>query len=408
MALSFMGLLALVLMSGLIALEIGERGWIPELLVILAMGVLAGPAGFDVLRVTAAIPWVRDALILGAVLLLYEGTQEIPTRSLSRLAVGVGLLATLGVAVTAVIVAAAVHFLAGLTWPAGLLCGAAVAATDPAATAVLLRTGGLSARVRAALLGEAAFNDAVSLAFVSAGLARLAADHASGGFVHGLLLSFLAQSLLGIFVGLLVALAVRGVSAMGMRTAQLYSPLLVLFAVTLAYALAVVVGGSGFIAVFILGLVVGRGLAAARGSYVATRRFGEVANALVRVVVFFLLGAGLDPKALLALPHLALIAVPLVLALVARPLTVAVSLLIDRRSHWTWGEGLVLAASRPTGVVPAILAAFLAASGLRGGAEAGAFIADCVLVTLVLTPLLVPPLARRFLAVSGDEKADLT
>ncbi len=406
MALAFMGLLALVLAAGWLALEIGARGWVPELLVVLALGFVAGPGVTAILHVSAAMPWVRDALVLGAALLLFEGTQDIPPRALAPMALSVGLLATLGVAVTALIVALAARLFAALPWSAALLFGAAVAATDPAATAALLRAGRLAPRIRTALLGEAAFNDAVSLALVTVGLALLAGVRGTRGFPLGpLALALLREGLLGVVVGFLVGVGVRLVLERGGGARRPHAPLLVLLAIALAYALGVAAGGSGFIAVFVLGIGLRERGTGVRGTMPGGRRFSEAANALVRVVVFFLLGASLDPRAFLALPPLALVAVPVVLVLVARPLAVALSILPDRRARWSRGESLVLAASRPTGVVPAILAAFLAASPLAGAREAAALIADCVLVTLVLAALLVPFLARRAGLVEPPESS---
>lgn len=401
MALPFMGLLVFVLAGGWVALEIGARGWVPELLLILALGVLAGPVGLGLLHVSAATPWVGDALVLGAALLLYEGTQEIPAGSLAPLALSVGLLATLGVAVTALVAALAARFLAGLGWPAALLFGAAVAATDPAATAALQRTGRLAPRIRTALLGEAALNDAVSLAFVTSALTLLAAPTRGPFPLGALVLGLLRDAVVGLLAGAAAAVLAGFVLRRENRVVRAHAPFLVLLAVALAYTLGVAAGGSGFVAVFVLGVGLGRAGEGKRGTRAARRHFGEATNALVRVVVFFLLGAGLDPRAILALSPAALVLVPLALVLVARPLAVALSILPDRRARWSRGEALVLAASRPTGVVPAILAAFLAASTLPGAPEAAALVADCVLVTLVLTALLVPPLARREAASSA-------
>jgi cell volume regulation protein A len=407
-ALAFMALLVAVLLAGWLALEIGARGWIPELLVILVLGVLAGPVGVGFLHVSAATPWVRDALVLGAALLLFEGTQDIPPRALAPLAVSVGLLATVGVAVTALVSALAARLFAALPWPAALVFGAAVAATDPAATTALLRAGRLAPRIRTALLGEAAFNDAVSLALVTSALAFLAGGGGAHGFRYGRFgLVFLRDGLLGALAGLAVAWGARFVRRRAGDVARRHAPILVLLAVAAAYVLGTVARGSGFVAVFVLGIALRPEASPGRSARTDGGPFGEAANALVRIVVFFLLGASLDARALLALSPLAVLAVPLALVLIARPLAVAVSILPDRRARWSRGEALVLAASRPTGVVPAVLAAFLAASALPGAREAAALIAASIVVTLALAALLVPPLARRAGLVEAWERPRL-
>lgn len=395
MALSFMVLLVAVLAAGWVALEIGARGWVPELLVILALGFLSGPAGLGILHVTAATFWVHDALVLGAALLLFEGARDIPPRALAPLVVSVSLLSTLGVVVTALVSALAARFLAGLPWPAALVFGAAVAATDPAATAALLREGRLAPRIRTVLLAEAAFNDAVALALVPAALALFAA----GGAAHAVTpvrfaIALVRDGLVGVAAGLAVTAVAKIVRRHSGDVVRRHAALLILLAVTAAYVLGTVARGSGFVAVFVLGIGL-RGDAEREGAAVGGRSFGEAANALVRVVVFFLLGAALDPRALWSLPLVTVLAVPAVLVLIARPLAVALSLLPDRRPRWSRSEGLILAASRPTGVVPAVLAAFLAASSLRGAHRAAALVVACIFVTLVLTALVVPALARR-------------
>jgi cell volume regulation protein A len=163
-------------------------------------------------------------------------------------------------------------------------------------------------------------------------------------------------------------------------------------------------GGSGYLGAFIAGVIAGNvatfGLHRAEHHEQQLATFTHLATSVVVLLVFITLGANLPLRALWddLLPGLAVIAT---LVLVARPLAVLVCLLPDRRGRWTWPEIGFVAWARETGVVPAAVAATLAAEGVAHEHEIFTAVALAIMVTLLVQSTTKPWLARR-LRLAGD------
>lgn len=310
----------ILLLAGILSSLIATRFGAPLLLVFLALGMLAGEDGpggiaFDNYRLTYALGSVALAVIL------FDGGLR--TRlELVRSALGpAATLATLGVMLTAGLTGLAARYLLGLDWIPALLIGAIVASTDAAAVFFLLRSNGLhlQRRVGATLEVESGSNDpmAIFLTLLLVGLALSPTELSASGLALNLLQQIGIGALAGYGGGRVLAEALNRLS--------LPSGLHPLLAVSGAIALVPLtnlMGGSGFLAVYIAGLVVGNRPVRAFANVLSVQ---DAATWLAQMLMFLVLGLLVTPSALLdaALPALALSAF---LMFVARPLAVTLCL----------------------------------------------------------------------------------
>jgi potassium/hydrogen antiporter len=390
------GTLALMLAVGLVSELVASGVRLPRMVVLLAGGALLGPHALGVLDVPIDSIGVQLLLTLGVSFILFYGGLGLSLRVLSRVGVGLILLAVPGVVVTALVVGAAATAIFGVPFEAGFLIGAVLAPTDPAILIPLFERIRLRAKVAQTVIAESALNDAVGAVLVLAlagvvleGEASLAAP--LGEFVVELVLS----TALGIVFGVIVSVTV---SSRRPGIWEESAEIAVLLVVSGAYVSIESAGGSGYMGAFIAGVIVGNmdvlrlGMHSEREQEM--RFFTNVVEELAVLLVFVAVGANLpfDTIADNALPALAVIAV---LLFVARPLVVVASLLLDRRGRWEAREIGFVAWTRETGVVPAALAGVLLALGVPYEDEIVTTVGLVIIVTLLLQTTTKPWLARR-------------
>jgi len=305
-------LLVLVgILSSLIALRFGA----PLLLVFLIVGMLAGEGGpggikFDNVGVAYLVGSIALALIL------FDGGLRTRFASFRNVIAPSVTLATVGVLITALLTAPVAKFMLGLGWIQALLMGAAIASTDAAAVFFLINARGLRLRprVRAVLEVESGTNDPFAVFLALLLVEALLIGDQSWSHV---LVTFVREAILGCIIGFvggqIVALVLNRITlAQG-----LHAPFVAVGAVVI-FAFANVLHTSGFLAVYLAGLVVGNKQTRAHNSVVV---FLDAATWLAQIVMFVLLG-------LLAWPHrladslAGSISVALVLMLIARPVAV--------------------------------------------------------------------------------------
>jgi cell volume regulation protein A len=389
-------ILAILLGVGLAAEVLADLLRLPRMVVLLGAGILIGPEVLEWVDVPLDGLGPQLLFSLGVSLILFYGGLELSLRVLSKVGVGLVLLAVPGVVITALVVGAAAALAFDLPFEQGFLIGAVVAPTDPAILIPLFERLRVRPKVVQTVVAESALNDptgavlAVTIAaFILEGEDSVAG--AAGEFLADLGLSVA----LGLALGLLLLLAVSE-RRFGMWRE---SPALVAgLAVAAGYVSIDYAGGSGYLGAFIAGLIVGNserfGLAARETVRREIGYFAGFATRVVVLLVFLVLGANLplDTIADEALPALAVIAALLFLA---RPLTVLVCALPDRRAGWTREELTFLAWTRETGVVPASIAGLLVAQGVPAEDELVTVVALAVIVTLVLQATTKGWLARR-------------
>ena len=376
---------ALLLLVSIVASDISSRMGAPLLLVFLGLGMLAGEDGPGGIRFNNFdIAYLVGTLALAVI--IFDGGMR-TRREMFRVALWpAASLATLGVVVTAGLVGTFAAWMLGLHWMQGLLLGAIVGSTDAAAVFSLLRHAGtgLKERVEATLEMESASNDPMAI-FLTVALLELLAT-GRGEINATVLVSFAQQFGLGALLGvaggaLLVWLINRLTLATGLY------PLLAMSGGLFVFAVTAQLGGSGFLAVFLAGLMLGNSRMQAAQNIL---RVHDGLAWLSQIVLFLILGLLLNPSELLEVATPA-IAIAAFLMLVARPAAVALSLLPFR---FPWREQLFISWVGLRGAVPVVLALFpllYGADHARLYFNVAFFI---VLISLLLQGWTIAPAAR--------------
>lgn len=339
----------LLLLLGIASSKLSTRLGMPVLVLFLLIGMLAGSEGiggleFEDYALAHAIGTIALAMILfdGGL-----GTSLAAIRLSWKPSV---LLATVGVAVTAGLTGVAAAWILNISLLEGLLLGSIVGSTDASAVFSILRWGGVSLpkRIAAVLEVESGSNDPMAI-FLTIGCIELLLGNVTFG--PGLLSLFAAQMLVGTALGLLGGYGtIWVVNRIELGAVGMY-PVLVSAFCFLTYGLAVQLGGSGFLAVYLAGVVIGnKQLMFQQG----IRRFHDAIAWLAQIVMFVTLGLLCFPSRLLEASGKAVL-VALVLMFVARPVAVLVSALPFR---FNFREFTFLSWVGLKGAVPITLATF--------------------------------------------------
>ncbi len=335
-----------------------HRAGLPIVLLFLVVGMLAGSEGIGQIAFTD----YRMAFRLGTValaLILFDGGLNTPLSGLRRTWAPAGLLATVGVALTAGLLAIPAR-LWGLPWPQALVLGAIVSSTDAAAVFSVLRGSGLQLkrRVGTTLELESGLNDPMAVILTIALTANLL--HPGQSSVSGMLGEVLLQLGVGGTLGVAIGLGGRWLlTRFPLPTGGLY-PALTLALALLAFGVTTLLRGSGFLAVFVGGMVLGHGPLPYKSGLL---RVHDALAWLSQIGMFLILGLLIFPSGLLEVagPGLGL---ALLLAFVVRPLVVWLCLL---PFHYPWRETLYIGWVGLRGAVPIVLAIYPVLVGATGG-----------------------------------------
>jgi potassium/hydrogen antiporter len=388
--------LSLLLVTGLVARLLATVLHVPEIVFLLGLGALLGPSVLDVLDVPLDSLPAQLVFTLGVSSILFYGGLNLSLDILRKVWLSLGLLAVVGVIVTALITGVAAALVFGLPFEQGLLIGAVLSPTDPAILIPLFIGSRLRPKVAQTVVAESAFNDPTGavLALAVAG-ALLSGQNSltgpAGDFVGQLALSTGG----GVLAGIVLSAAISSRRAGIWRES---AAIAVLAVVGMSYVSLDFAGGSGYLGAFLAGLIVGNMRLLGLSMHDEHERelaifSGSLAD-VVTIFVFVLVGANL-PFGKIGDEILPALAVVAVLVLVARPVTVAVCCLPDRRSRWSRAELAFVCWTRETGVVPAALVGVLAALAVPNGDLLAAVVALAIIVTLAFQAVPAPWLARR-------------
>ena len=381
-----------ILGVGTLAGFLAQKAKIPDVAVFLLVGMLLGPAAAGVVSIRADSALNQLILIFGSCYILFDGGASLRLKVLKEVWITIVVISTAGVVITAAITGYFAHLLLGLPLAVAMLLGATLASTDPATLVPIFRQVRVRDRVAQTVMSESAFNDAMG---AIATFSVLAIATGAGEFSLGTALwKLLKESLLGIVAG-----GVLGYAAALLIAHEKwdflaeYAPVVTLMAVIGAYMTADGLAASGFMAVFVFGIVLGNkdafGFEMAEGEQRRLEEFVTTTALIMRMFIFILLGAQVD-FALVNRYLLGGAALIALFMLVARPLTVFACALPDRRARWSFREMLFMCWTRETGVIPAALAGMLV--GLKApGAEV---IASVTFIAVLMTILIQAPTTR--------------
>jgi len=402
--LSFFGV---ILAGGTLAGVLAKRIRVPDVVVFLLVGILLGPEMLGLIDIAADSGLNQTILIFGSCYILFDGGATLRFRVLKEIWVTIVVIATLGVLITGAVTAAAAHWLFGIPLIVAALLGAALASTDPATLVPIFKQIPIRERVSQTIMSESAFNDATGAiaTFTVLAVALGQAEFSVGDSLGELL----KQASLGILIG-----AVVGYGASLLLAHERYAflgefgPVVTLMAVAGAYLAADNYHASGFMAVFVFGMLVGNrdafGLRMEEDEADRMAQFVAEMALIMRLMIFVLLGSQVN-FALMQTHWVTGAVLVLVMMFVARPLTVFICTWLDRRARWTLQEQLFMCWTRETGVIPAALAGLLLGIGAPGAELISSVTFVAILMTILIQATTTRWLARRLGLLLDDERA---
>ncbi|MFY7777809.1 MAG: potassium/proton antiporter [Elstera sp.] len=374
-------LLLLSIFAGMVSTRVGA----PLLVVFLALGMLAGengPGGILFSDFQAAYTIGSAALAI----ILFEGGMRTPISQFRQAGLPAFVLATVGVGLSAGIVAGAIAPFSH-NWVQALLMGAIVASTDAAAVFGLMRQNkvDIHKRVRATLEVESGLNDPMAI-FLTLLLVTILAPNSEGAVSVGPIPFFLLQMVGGAAFGAAGGFALRGILRRIDIEAGLY-PIFTLAGALMVFGAAQSVHASGFLAIYLVGLLVGHQRSKA---HAGIERFLDAFAWLAQIALFLMLGLLVTPASLVEYLGPALW-VAVVLMFVARPLATALCLLPFR---FNWREVIFVSWVGLRGAVPIFLAIVPVLAGAPGGMAYFSVAFVVVVLSLLVQGWTLAPLAR--------------
>ena len=377
--------------SGALLLAIGVRMVAGRLAVptagLLLVAAAAASDLFDRLDGVLTFEDVQRIVTLALVVILFEGGSNIGLRRFRSSAAPIVALGVLGTFGTAALVAVAAHYALGFSWTVAGLLGAALAPTDPAVTFSVLAGRDVSGRSGTILEGESGFNDPVGIALMIGMVEVATHDDAS---LWTIVDEFVREMAIGLAVGVAGALALVTLIRRARLPDRTLYPIAVILAVGAIYGTAAAAKGSGFLAVFVAGILVGDLRYDARS---AVRAFNSALTDIGELAAFVALGLTVDLALIgdagLWWQGLVLAAL---LGLVIRPLVVTPLLLPVRLD---WGERGFVVWSGLKGAVPILLASLAVVGGTDDAAKIYGIVFVVVLCSVVVQGSLVPSVAAR-------------
>lgn len=386
-----------LLLAGVLASKVAAKFGLPALLLFLVVGMLAGSEGpgglyFDNPELTRAI---GDGSLI---MILFAGGLDTEWRRV-RPVLGIGLtLSTLGVALTALLLGTFAWFMlgtfanfdlgtTGLSWVEGLLLGTIVSSTDAAAVFSILRSSHLSLRgeLQPLLEFESGSNDPMAVLLTTNVVQVLTTDNFSvGGFLGSLVLQLVVGGLVGYGAGRAMVWVVNHIR---LNVPGLY-PITTLALLLITFGLTDRLGGNGFLAVYVAGIVLGN-LPLTQREVILS--FHDGLGWLMSIVMFLVLGLLVFPSQLLGIAGVGL-AIALFLMVVARPVSVflclaLVSMPLAEKGFLAW-VGL-------RGAVPIVLATVPLTAGITGGQQIFNVVFFTVLVSVLVQGLSLAGVAKQ-------------
>jgi potassium/hydrogen antiporter len=383
----------LLLAIGLAAAKVADRVRVPGLLLFLGLGMLAGSEGIGGVEFDDA-ELTRTLGTIGLVLILFEGGLSAGWSEIRPVLGTAVSLATVGTVLTALITGAAAIWLFDLGTLEGLILGSAVAATDSAAIFAVLRGSRLRRRLARALEGESGMNDPVALLLVVGFIDWI--EMTDYG-VDDMGLTLAGKLGLGLAIGFVVGHAARwAFRNLDLPSPGLY-PVASVATAALAYGVAEIVHGSGFLSVYVAALILGTGVVPAKQTTIA---FHQGLSWVSQISLFFLLGLLVFPSQLGDVAAEALL-LSAALMFVARPLAAVVA---SALAPFDMRERLMLGWAGLRGAIPIWLATFPVIAGVAGADQIFNAIFFVVVTSTLIQGATFEPLAQR-LGLTSTEPA---
>ena len=379
-------LVAVVASLALLSNQISHRLRIPAP----AIFLVGAAAASDLYPALSELPLeaVEQVVTVALILILFDGGTGIGIKKLRSALSPILLLGVIGTLLTAGAVAALAHVLFGIGWTLALLLGTALAPTDPAVVFSVLGNREVRGRAGVIIEGESGANDPVGIALLL-GLLGVGGQ-LDAGTAGGVLSTFALQMAIGAAMGIGGGwLLVQAMRRIPLPSESLYPLRTLAFSLGL-YGLATLAQGSGFLAVFVAGIVIGDTSAPFKRE---VKQFHSSLAGVAEIVAFVVLGLTVSLKDMAGnQTWLTGLVLAVLLAFVVRPLVIGPLLLAVRL---TFGERVFVVWSGLKGAVPILLGTYI----LSGGSTSDLFAYDLIFVVVLFSVLvqggLVPTVAAR-------------
>jgi potassium/hydrogen antiporter len=372
------------LVLAILSSRLSERLPVPAPGVFLLLAAIAADV-FPQLSTALSIRAVERIAVVALIVILLNGGMDIGWRRMRSEAGPVLVLGVPGTFATAGLLAVAAHVLLGFSWTLAGILGAALAPTDPAVVFSVLGGTTVGRRAGTILEGEAGVNDPAGIALMI-GMIELA-THDDASFLI-VIREFAVQMAIGLALGAIAARVLLATAARVRLASEELRPVLLIALAIILYAVTSIIGGSGFLAVFVAGLVLGD---AELRDKPQLERFNQSLAGLAEIVVFVALGLTVRLSALPASAWLDGAVLTALLAVVIRPLVVAAALPGSGTSR---GDRIFIAWSGLKGAVPILLAAFAVLGHVHRADEIYGIVFVAVLFSVFGQGSVVPALAR--------------
>ena len=395
---------AIIGVIGIVLGRLSEILKIPDVILYLIAGILVGPAVLNIIDMNSFSVANNYILTFGSAYILFEGGKEINLRVLNKVKISVGMLATVGVIVSTIVVGVISKNVFNLPIMTALLLGSVIASTDPAALIPVFRQVNIKDKIKQTVVSESAFNDAVAAILVSTLLGVVTSGEFSAmESIKELLIAAGVGIGVGVIVGYLLTVFM---SDKKIGVFHSYAPIISILKVGIAYEISVHLGGSGYMAVFIAGLISGNrklfGLWIPEYDFQSIHHFAESVSTMFRMSIFVLLGTQVDLQALAKYWAPALL-IALVLMFIARPLVILICTLFDRNANWSFKDKLFMMWVRETGVIPAALSGIIVSMKVPGYEIISSVVFMTILITLIVQASTTKIVAKK-LGVLEEEK----
>lgn len=395
---------AIIGVIGIVLGRLSEILKIPDVILYLIAGILVGPAVLNIIDMNSFSVANNYILTFGSAYILFEGGKEINLRVLNKVKISVGMLATVGVIVSTIVVGVISKNVFNLPIMTALLLGSVIASTDPAALIPVFRQVNIKDKIKQTVVSESAFNDAVAAILVSTLLGVVTSGEFSAmESIKELLIAAGVGIGVGVIVGYLLTVFM---SDKKIGVFHSYAPIISILKVGIAYEISVHLGGSGYMAVFIAGLISGNrklfGIWIPEYDFQSIHHFAESVSTMFRMSIFVLLGTQVDLQALAKYWAPALL-IALVLMFIARPLVILICTFFDKNANWSFKDKLFMIWVRETGVIPAALSGIIVSMKVPGYEIISSVVFMTILITLIVQASTTKIVAKK-LGVLEEEK----
>lgn len=376
--------LAVLLLLATYSTKISSKIGVPGLVIFLLIGMLFGGGALNLINFTDYVT-AQAIANLCLIFILFEGGLSTKKENFKATAAPAGLLATVGVIITAIVFGLALHYILGLDLYIALLLGAITSSTDAAAIFATFKDKLVKKDIAATLEVESASNDPMAIILTVSMINFMQNTLGSSGSV---ILNFFWQFIAGVLMGIVVAkLAVYMFNKINLDNQSFYY-VLILAVGLLTFGLSELIGGNGFMAVFITGVIIGNSeYAFKRG----VTLFVDGVSTFAHVILFLILGLLVHPAEALGVWKEG-VGAALLLMFIARPVAVFITLAYTKR--YTLKERIFLSWAGIKGSVPIVLGTYPLVAGIPEGRYIFNLVFFVVLLSTTIQGATIPWVAK--------------